>query len=469
MKFLTNALTHTHNFCTKLLATILLLQSFSPLQATTIGNYAEMSLALATIPLDIAANKHDLAKNTKKAALYGLAANSLSIVTKLLYLYNNIDAQTKIGGINVISRDLLANYTLTLWDLKNVFKNLKDLGFSHKKVKLPHAAPDELSNFNVNDEDSYSAVDHIGIDDDLLNFDFDQEELPSPTSDEISEEENEIEEEEDEELSQLVQKLRTTIFPSLKGITAFSLACAQDNATPYESISRKQARYLATSAHTLVRLLSEYSRLKSNSKYKKQLITALLALNTIWLAYEAKNYVVTMPESQEAENIVPQGRRDEQPLRRLPRENGMCNICYDNDNNPVIRLGCNHVCCMECLQGQINAHPLNNIPCIAYGCRRNISRDEFRDITNDNPQRLAAFDAAHVPVRAISPQAAARLGAKPCPGAGCGVPIYRNKGCQHMTCTQCRHQFCWVCLGDFGRGNGPCTSYQCGRQFYWAI
>jgi ariadne-1 len=32
----------------------------------------------------------------------------------------------------------------------------------------------------------------------------------------------------------------------------------------------------------------------------------------------------------------------------------------------------------------------------------------------------------------------------PCPG--CGVPITKNGGCNHMTCSQCDHEFCWICL-----------------------
>jgi E3 ubiquitin-protein ligase RNF14 len=44
-----------------------------------------------------------------------------------------------------------------------------------------------------------------------------------------------------------------------------------------------------------------------------------------------------------------------------------------------------------------------------------------------------------------------------CPGRGCGAPIQRNGGCDHMTCTKCRHEFCWLCYADYNdirkRGN----------------
>lgn len=33
---------------------------------------------------------------------------------------------------------------------------------------------------------------------------------------------------------------------------------------------------------------------------------------------------------------------------------------------------------------------------------------------------------------------------KPCPN--CGVPIEKNSGCNHMRCSQCHEDFCWLCL-----------------------
>ncbi|CAB4489698.1 unnamed protein product [Rhizophagus irregularis] len=33
---------------------------------------------------------------------------------------------------------------------------------------------------------------------------------------------------------------------------------------------------------------------------------------------------------------------------------------------------------------------------------------------------------------------------KGCPG--CSIPIEKDGGCDHITCTKCSHEFCWLCL-----------------------
>jgi len=37
---------------------------------------------------------------------------------------------------------------------------------------------------------------------------------------------------------------------------------------------------------------------------------------------------------------------------------------------------------------------------------------------------------------------------KPCP-TGCGFFIQKACGCNHMTCSHCQHEFCWLCLNEY--------------------
>jgi len=57
---------------------------------------------------------------------------------------------------------------------------------------------------------------------------------------------------------------------------------------------------------------------------------------------------------------------------------------------------------------------------------------------------------------------------KPCPQ--CRRPIEKNQGCMHMTCSQCRHEFCWLCSGAWGTHNETtggfyaCNRYEAARR-----
>ncbi|KAL0222053.1 hypothetical protein RCL1_001907 [Eukaryota sp. TZLM3-RCL] len=47
---------------------------------------------------------------------------------------------------------------------------------------------------------------------------------------------------------------------------------------------------------------------------------------------------------------------------------------------------------------------------------------------------------------------------KPCPA--CAKKINKDGGCLHMTCSQCRHEFCWSCSGDWKSHR---DAYNCSR------
>lgn len=52
---------------------------------------------------------------------------------------------------------------------------------------------------------------------------------------------------------------------------------------------------------------------------------------------------------------------------------------------------------------------------------------------------------------------------KPCPK--CSTKIQKTHGCNHMTCTKCRHEFCWICLDPWKLHSRTTGGYfQCNRD-----
>lgn len=161
--------------------------------------------------------------------------------------------------------------------------------------------------------------------------------------------------------------------------------------------------------------------LKSNI-FTKLFFVSFIALGNF-------NFVVAMNQT----NQIQQGNNQE------------CAICFTNDSN--VELNCGHSFCSECLRTTFepaaNGHSLTSLRCPDPECRREINNDTLRRLGfNDN--HLENIATLRRPVQIDTTDPLIRQITKPCPN--CNVPIEKNTGCLHMTCTRCRHEFYWCCL-----------------------
>eukprot|EP00128_Syssomonas_multiformis_P004428 Colp12_sorted_trinity150504_noHs@293 len=190
---------------------------------------------------------------------------------------------------------------------------------------------------------------------------------------------------------------------------------------------------------------------------------------------------------------------------------GECTTCVSITKLINLSMICKHVpwLCIDCAKQYINVHcEDSSINCSFQGCKVELSFDEIQAMAD--PQTFRKYDAALLKkalviekgyvecpypecgkgqiqelgnqqqfratciyckqlfctfhklpwhtgltceaydARQIGEQSSIRFireNAKKCPK--CDVPIEKNDGCNHMTCSRCRHEFCWLCLSDW--------------------
>ena len=198
----------------------------------------------------------------------------------------------------------------------------------------------------------------------------------------------------------------------------------------------------------------------------------------------------------------------------MPQKSQYCEVCMDQQNlpNPVVTALCVHepACCGDCVADHIaqNLHKTDGIQCpvcpetMAHGdVRRLANANDFAEhdrlVTRRFIQSLPNFrwclaegctegqlheGGAVAPIvrcqtcgarscfthmcpwhegltcddydrRAaenVESERNIQETTKACPK--CGVHIYRDQGCDHMTCNQCQHEFCYLCRADWHAG-----------------
>ncbi|KAL4474772.1 hypothetical protein ABPG74_001468 [Tetrahymena malaccensis] len=102
-------------------------------------------------------------------------------------------------------------------------------------------------------------------------------------------------------------------------------------------------------------------------------------------------------------------------------------------NQQNITCLCNHEYCNQCKE-------IGHYPCSCGDFRKWLSKIESYGTSSDLNDEWFIMNT------------------KPCPK--CKILIEKNQGCMHMTCKQCQHHFCWICLGDW---KGHNDYYKCSK------
>ena len=203
--------------------------------------------------------------------------------------------------------------------------------------------------------------------------------------------------------------------------------------------------------------------------------------------------------------------------------NNICNVCFEDVKGEELKfnlLPCNHVCCTECwtnyLKSLITEAKVERIKCVEYKCKEEISEDFIlKHIKNDekliekyNKFKIRAnilkdpnkkqcpepdcdnflekksgekyikckkgheycFECLRKPHGDTSCEQYMEKEfmvwkkdkrVKRCPR--CKIYTEKNEGCNHMTCSNCKYQWCWLCEGEYTYGhydNGKCKGFQ---------
>eukprot|EP00347_Sterkiella_histriomuscorum_P012497 403368354 len=133
--------------------------------------------------------------------------------------------------------------------------------------------------------------------------------------------------------------------------------------------------------------------------------------------------------------------------------NSDCLICYMEFTDKIVLEQCKHGYCMECLEGfltfQIKSNHANHIKCPQHDCPKNLIQEEIKRIVNDETFKL--YQSIKKDKEIVK-----NKNVMYCPMADCGNVIDIKKSKREIKCNKCSKSFCKNCKAIY-HGKSKCT------------
>ena len=208
--------------------------------------------------------------------------------------------------------------------------------------------------------------------------------------------------------------------------------------------------------------------------------------------------------------------------KEINNENNICMICYEKikkEDLEKVEINCGHLFCFDCWIEYIEEKLkcFDNIICMEKTCKIEIPKEKIREILINNNDLLNNFEQYIInkeviknPNKKFCPYPDCngigimenlenekekyitctnghkfcffclkewhgnklckeviekdfqnwkkKINAQQCPN--CKIWIEKNEGCNHIICSNCKYEFCWICLGKYDNNHfdiGGCT------------
>ena len=128
-------------------------------------------------------------------------------------------------------------------------------------------------------------------------------------------------------------------------------------------------------------------------------------------------------------------------------KNNICKICGENNSQMIKNEQCNDSFCYNCwinyLKEKINTNILDKIPCMNYTCGKILSKKFIESLLKNNPSLLSKYEKFLERIQILNDPHK-----KFCPYPDCDSYAEEKKDTKFVKCEKNGHKFCYKCLKD---------------------